>query len=139
MKSTTLRVALVVIVVGLSLSACGTTESTTETTENFLSSTSPRDLFTQDGLIRQEQKINASAGVAYENLRHESAVGGGEYVTSLATLYGLPVARHAEFGNFLQAHHSDLFRTDGREDRGAHLKMVTALNQALQDDGFFNR
>ncbi|HTL63233.1 MAG TPA: hypothetical protein VL261_16440, partial [Nitrospira sp.] len=58
-----------VLVFGLNLAACNATKATIDTTVNFFSSTTPNSLFTEDGLVRQEQKINLFAGVAYENLR----------------------------------------------------------------------
>jgi len=120
-----------VIVIGLNLAACNTTKATIDTTVNFFSSTTPNDLFTADGLVRQEQKINLFVGVAYENLRQEAAAGSGQYVTSLATLYGVPEAQHAAFGKVLQKRHGELFTADLREDNRAHLKMVSVLNQVL--------
>ena len=84
-----------VIVIGLNLAACNTTKATIDTTVNFFSSTTPNDLFTADGLVRQEQKINLFVGVAYENLRQEAAAGSGQYVTSLATLYGVAKVQEA--------------------------------------------
>lgn len=123
-----------VIVIGLNLAACNTTKATIDTTVNFFSSTTPNDLFTQDGLVRQEQKINLFAGVAYENLRQEAAAGTGQYVTSLAALYGVPVAKHADFGRVLQERHAELFATDLREDNRAHLRMVSVLNQVMTQE-----
>ena len=123
-----------VIVIGLNLAACNTTKATIDTTVNFFSSTTPNDLFTADGLVRQEQKINFFAGVAYENLRQEAAAGSGQYVTSLATLYGVPEAQHAAFGKVLQQRHGELFTADLREDNRAHLKMVSVLNQVLTQE-----
>jgi hypothetical protein len=128
-----------VVTMGVALSACNTTKATIDTTVAFFSSTSPQDLFSQDGQVRQEQKINLFAGVAYENLRQEAAAGGGQYVTSLAALYGVPASKHERFAQLLQANHSNLFMADLTEDRTAHLKMVTALNQAIVADGSLNR
>lgn len=122
------------IVIGLSLAACNTTKATIDTTVNFFSSTTPNSLFTEDGLVRQDQKINLFAGVAYENLRQEAAAGSGQYVTSLAALYGVPEAKQSEFGKVLQQRHADLFATDLRQDDRAHLRMVTALNQILTQE-----
>jgi hypothetical protein len=122
------------MVIGLNLAACNTTKATVDTTVAFFSSTTPGDLFTGDGLVKQEQKINLFAGVAYENLRQEAAAGSGQYVTSLAALYGVPAAKHAEFGKVLQQRHAELFATDLREDNRAHLRMVSALNQALTQE-----
>jgi hypothetical protein len=102
-----------------------------DTTVNFFSSTSPNELFTSDGMVLKEQKINLFAGVAYETLRQEAAAGGGQYVTSLADLYQIPAANHQHFAQVLQSRYSDLFVTELTEDRTAHLKMVKALNREL--------
>lgn len=120
-----------VIVIGVNLAACNTTKATIDTTVNFFSSTTPNSLFTEDGLVKQEQKINLFAGVAYENLRQEAAAGGGQYVTSLASLYGVPEAKHADFGRVLQQRHAELFAAGLREDNRAHLRMVSVLNNVL--------
>src|SRR5690349_17963987 len=126
--------ASAVIVFGLNLAACNTTKATIDTTVNFFSSTTPNSLFTEDGLVKQDQKINLFAGVAYENLRQEAAVGGGQYVTSLAALYGVPAAKQAHFGRVLQQRHAELFATDLREDKRAHLRMVSTLNRVLTQE-----
>jgi len=127
-------VASGIVALTLSLTACNTTKATTDTTTNFLSSTTPGSLFTEDGLVRQEQKINFYVGVAYENLRQEAAEGSGQYVTSLAVLYGVPTGKHEAFGQLLQQRHAELFTADLKEDNRAHLKMVSALNRAMNSD-----
>jgi hypothetical protein len=126
--------ASAVIVFGLNLAACNTTKATIDTTVNFFSSTTPNSLFTEDGLVKQDQKINLFAGVAYENLRQEAAAGGGQYVTSLAALYGVPAAKQADFGRVLQQRHAELFAADLREDNRAHLRMVGTLNRVLTQE-----
>lgn len=125
--------AVGIVAVGLSLSACNTTKATIDTTVRFFSSTSPDEFF-ENGYVVKEQKINLFAGVAYENLRQEAAAGGGQYVTSLASLYGVPPAKQGEFARLLQERHADLFSASLSEDRTAHLKMVDALNRALVAD-----
>ncbi|MGD9730067.1 MAG: DUF3015 family protein [Nitrospiraceae bacterium] len=136
--TTTLRDRLAatagIVALGLTLSACNTTKATVDTTGRFFSSTSPEDLFSADGIVKQEQKINLFAGVAYENLRQEAAAGGGQYVTSLATLYGVPQTKQAQFAELLRKNHADLFVSDLHHDRTAHLKMVDALNRVLLAD-----
>ena len=127
-------IACGVVMIGLNLAACNTTKATVDTTVNFFSSTTPNSLFTEDGLVKEEQKINLFAGVAYENLRQEAAAGSGQYVTSLAALYGVPAAKHADFGKVLQQRHAELFATDLREDNRAHIHMVTVLNQVLTQE-----
>jgi len=124
--------ACAIVIFAFSLAACNTTKATVDTTAKFFSSTSPESMFTADGTVEQKQKINLFAGVAYENLRQEAAAGSGQYVTSLAVLYGVPAAQHEEFGRLLQQRHAELFATDLNEDNRAHLKMVTALNRAME-------
>ena len=127
-------IACGVILIGLNLAACNTTKATVDTTVNFFSSTTPNSLFTEDGLVKQEQKLNLFAGVAYENLRQEAAAGSGQYVTSLAALYGVPATKHADFGQVLKQRHAELFATDLRDDNRAHLRMVSVLNQVLSQE-----
>ena len=120
-----------VLAAGLVAGGCNTTKATVDTTVNFFSSTSPNELFTADGMVKKEQKINLFAGVAYENLRQEAASGSGQYVSALAALYDIPAAKQGEFGQVLQRKHADLFAADLQDDRSAHLKMVAALNREL--------
>jgi Protein of unknown function (DUF3015) len=126
-------VAYGIVITALSLTGCNTTKATIDTTVKFFSSTTPDTLFTEDGLVKQEQKINLFAGVAYENLRQEAAEGSGQYVTSLAVLYGVPIAKHRAFGRLLQQRHAELFPADLSQDNRAHLNMVSALTRALED------
>jgi len=123
-----------IVIIALSLAACNTTKATFDTTVKFFSSTTPGELFTADGLVEQKQKINLFAGVAYENLRQEAAAGSGQYVTSLAVLYGVPTAKHVDFGRMLQQRHAELFTADLNGDNRAHLKMVSALNRAMDSE-----
>ena len=123
----------------LSLSACNTTKATIDSTVKFFSSTSPDSMFTADGMVEQKQKINLFAGVAYENLRQESAAGSGEYVTALAALYGVPAAQREDFVRVLQQRHTELFAADLKEDAQAHLKMVSALNRVLAGETSVSR
>jgi hypothetical protein len=127
------------LAMALTVTACNTTKATFDTTVKFFSSTSPDALFTADGMVARDQKIKLFAGVSYDNLRQEAATGSGQYVTSLAVLYGVPVAKHEEFGRILQEKHAELFTTDLQEDNTAHLKMVAALNRALLTDPSLTR
>lgn len=122
---------LCLVALSLMVGACNTTKATIDTTVNFFSSTSPNDLFTSDGMVVKEQKINLFAGVTYENLRQEAATGGGQYVSALAALYEIPAGKQKDFGLVLQRKHADLFAAGLEEDRTAHLKLVSALNREL--------
>ena len=109
--------------------ACGITKGSTDTTLNFTSSTSPNDLFSADGMVLKEQKINLFTSVTYENLKQEAAAGGGQYVSALASLYGISPDKQTEFGQVLQWNHADLFSANSEEDRTLHL--VSTLNREL--------
>ena len=125
-------IGLCLIAVSLVMQACGVTKASTDTTLNFTSSTSPNDMFSSDGMVLKEQKIKLFAGATYENLRQEAAAGGGQYVSALASLYGVSPERQAEFGQVLQSKHADLFTAGIEEDRTAPLKLVSALNRELE-------
>ncbi|HEU4683409.1 MAG TPA: DUF3015 family protein [Nitrospira sp.] len=118
----------------LLLPACNTTKATVDTTVKFFSSTSPDSLFTADGLVKEEQKLNFFSGVAFENLRHDIASGSGQYVASLADLMHVPADRHAEFGAFLQERYDRLFASDLDADRTAHIRMLRILDRELQQN-----
>jgi DUF3015 family protein len=77
----------------VTISAC----SVTETVKDILSSTTPGDWFTGDGLMKQDQKVNAFVAFNFENLKQDMAKGHGEYLTSLSTLLGVPQDRQASF------------------------------------------
>ena len=126
-----LGLALCVLAAGFTVGGCNTTKATVDTTVNFFSSTSPNELFTSDGMVLKDQKINLFAGVAYENLRQEAAAGGGQYVSALASLYGIPSGKQGEFGLVLQRKHAELFAAGLKDDHSAHLKMVSVLNREL--------
>jgi Protein of unknown function (DUF3015) len=86
----------------LSLSAC----SITETINNFLSSTSGRSWFTEDGLIKDDHKVTAFMAFNFENLKRDMANGQGEYLDSLSTLMGIPSDRRASFYAHAQSRYS---------------------------------
>ena len=94
-------------VVAFSALACactlrGTTESETDTTNNITVSTSGRTWFTPDGLVRDDQKVNAFATLNFENLRQDMARGEGEYLVSFSNLLGVQPDRRAAFFAFAQ-------------------------------------
>src|SRR5919112_5615530 len=92
----------------LGLSACtlrATTDEITDTTQNTTVSTSGRSWFTNDGLVRQGEHINAFAALNYDNLTHDMALGGGEYLSSLGTLLGVPGEQQSAFFKLAQSHY----------------------------------
>ena len=60
-----------VAALALALSGC----SITETINDILSSTTPGDWFTGDGLLKGDQKVNAFVAFNFENLKQDMARG----------------------------------------------------------------
>ena len=60
-------VCLCLFAISLGTGACGVTKASVDTTVNFTSSTSPNDLFSADGVMMKEQKLNLFTAVTYEN------------------------------------------------------------------------
>ena len=77
----------------VSLSAC----SVTETISNFLSSTSGKSWFTEDGLIKTDHRVQAFMAFNFENIKQDMAKGQGEYLDSLSTLMEIPPDRRPSF------------------------------------------
>ena len=77
----------------LTLSGC----SITETINDILSSTSGRSWFTEDGLVKADQRVDAFMTFNFENVKQDMARGHGEYLSSLSTLMRVPQDREASF------------------------------------------
>jgi len=76
-----------------SLSAC----SITETISNFLSSTSGKSWFTEDGLIKTDHRVQAFMAFNFEYIKQDMAKGQGEFLDSLSTLMEIPQDRRPAF------------------------------------------
>jgi hypothetical protein len=105
-----------VIAMGLlALSGCtlrGTTDQVTDTTQNTTVSTSGRSWFTNDGLVRQGEHVNAFAALNYDNLMHDMAFGGGEYLSSLSTLLGVSDDQRPAFFQLAQRHYATFAQSE---------------------------
>ncbi len=113
----------------LALSSC-TTDNTTDT----LSTTTPGLWFTGDGLVKDDQKVNAFATLNFENLKHDMAQGRGEYLASLGTLLGVPRDHQAEFFALTQEKYPILVHSD----RTTPGEMLAALNRELSANPMLN-
>lgn len=100
--------------------ACGmtknTTESTSQTFQNtidasskFTSSTTPGS--GSDESAKNEQAL-AFSRVQLERIKTDMALGGGEHLTSLATLLGVPSHNQPEFFALTKANFSTLFSSE---------------------------
>ena len=109
----------------MTFSACTVTETVKSilgSTSDFLSSTTPSDWFTGDGVLKADQKVIAFVAFNFENLKQDMAKGGGEYLTSLSTLLGVPEDRREVF--FAYARSRYLLVKSGR---GAPEDLITLI------------
>ena len=74
-----------------------TFKETTDTTSNITGTTSGHAWWSEDGLLVPEHKAIAFAKYNEANLEQDLARGQGEYVTSLATLLGVPRDQQPSF------------------------------------------
>lgn len=90
----------------------GTSQATsdlTEPTREFLSSTTPGAWFHADGTLNPDHKMIAFIVLNYDNLQEDIAHGGGEYLTSLSTLVGVPMDSRESFMKSAQGQYGYLF------------------------------
>jgi hypothetical protein len=81
----------------------------------------------EDGMVKSELKLPIFASVNFESLKQEMAQGQGEYLTSLATLIGIPVKHHEEFFTMTQEKYASFFRSETTTSK----EMLVALNEEL--------
>lgn len=110
--------------------ACNTIKATLDTTAKFTSSTSPENLFTSDGLVQEDQKVNLYTAATFENLQQDMARGGGEYLTSLGTLMQVPADRQQEWDASVQSHYADLLPSSGTQAP----EMMSRLTRTVSTD-----
>ncbi len=124
----------VMVMALLALSACtlkGTTDQVTDTTQNTTVSTSGRSWFTNDGLVRQGEHVNAFAALNYDNLTHDMAFGGGEYLSSLGTLLGVPDDQRTAFFQLAQSHYT----TFAQSESATAGNLMAGLDRSLAQHG----
>ena len=81
---------------------------------------------TNDGVVMGQHKVNTFAAINFDNLSQEMAQGGGEHLTSLATLMGVPVEHQAEFFAMTQEKYLSLIEAG----EASPVALVRALNEA---------
>ena len=90
-------------------SSSKTIQNTSEATSKFTSSTSPGS--GSDDSAQREQALSFSRA-NLERIKTDMAVGGGEHLTSLATLLGVPDRHQQEFFTLTKANFSSLFSSE---------------------------
>ncbi len=91
--------------IGCTLKA--TTDTSTDGTTEFLSSTTGKSWWTEDGLVKQGKRARGFVALNRENLLQNMAQGHGEYVTTLGQIIGIPQSKDARFRILLQLHYAD--------------------------------
>jgi hypothetical protein len=82
---------------------------------------------TNDGLVKNDQKVIVFASANFESLKQEMAQGGGEYLSSLATLMDIPAENQGEFFTLTQ----DKYTTLVKSETTTPDEMLVSLNQEL--------
>lgn len=93
-------------VLSFALSACTVTETIGNilgSTRDFLSSTSPGDWFTGDGVLKADHKVIAFVAINFDNLKQDMAQGRGEYLSSLSELFGIREESREAFFAYAQS------------------------------------
>ena len=80
----------------------------TGTTNDILSSTTPGDWYTGDGLVKDEYKPHVFVALNFDNLQTDLAKGQGEYLASLSALLHVPSQRQPQFFALLQQHDPEI-------------------------------
>lgn len=90
-------------------SSSRTIENTTDATSRFTSSTSPGD---DTAEYSKRERALAFSKVELERIKTDMAVGGGEHLTSLATLLGVPPYNQQDFFALTKANFGTLFDSE---------------------------
>lgn len=139
MKPSNTNVALLFLALAamLTLPACttkGLIKATTDPTTDILSSTSGKSWFTEDGLVKDEFKVDAFTALNFENVKQDMAQGQGEYLASLSELLGIPEDRQATFFQLTREKYPQLVPTD----RTTPAELVASLHGELAADPRLN-
>lgn len=81
----------------------GTINQITDTTSNVTGTTSGAAWWNEDGQLKPDFKAAAFAAANGRNLERDIAAGGGEYLTSMSVLLGVPEDRRSAFFSSAQA------------------------------------
>ena len=92
------------LMLGITLSAC----TATKTINDTLSSTTPGDWYTGDGLLKADLKATAFVTFNQANLNQNFASGLGEYLASMGVLLGVPSERQPAFFSAVQARYAQV-------------------------------
>jgi hypothetical protein len=107
----------------ISLSSC----TITETVSDILSSTTPGDWYTRDGLPKAEHRVDVFLATNLNNVKTDIARGRGEYLDSLGRLLDVAPSGQSRFAEILQEQYPSL----SLQDTAGVTRTVIAAAQAL--------
>jgi hypothetical protein len=90
----------------ISSSGCtikATLDITTDGTTEYLSSTTGKSWWTEDGLVKRGEQVRAFVGTNYNNLLQEMAQGQREYLYAFVTILGISSHQEPLFQRLVQA------------------------------------
>ncbi|HBP87655.1 MAG TPA: DUF3015 family protein [Nitrospirales bacterium] len=79
-----------------------TLDTTTDGTTEFLSSSTGKSWWTEDGLVKRGEHARAFVATNHDSLLQEIAQGHGEYVQALGTILDVPSHQQAHFQELIQ-------------------------------------
>jgi len=85
-----------------------TLHTTTDGTTEFLSSTSGKSWWTEEGLVKSGEHARAFVATNYDNLLQEMAQGKGEYLHAFGTILGVPSHQQALLQHLVQTQYAAL-------------------------------
>lgn len=132
-RSLTMPVLLAAAGLACSVSGCtvkATLKTSTDAVTNVLSSTLGGSWLTEEGLVKQGEKVNAFAALNFDNLKQDMAQGKGEYLASFGTLLGVPREHERTFSTFARENYTLLIPSD----RTTPGEMLTALAREMSAD-----
>ncbi len=95
-----------------------TIDTTTDGTTEFVSSTTGKTWWTEEGLVKNGEHAGAFVSVNYENLLRDIAAGEGEYLQAFGKVLHVPALHQRTFASQLQQHYADLANIKVQQDEG---------------------
>ena len=99
---------LLMLVVSSGCTLKATLDTTTDGVTNFLSSTSGKSWWTEEGLVKSGEHARAFVASNYDNLLPEMAKGNGEYLHAFGTILGVPSHQQTPFQRLVQSQYTVL-------------------------------
>ncbi|HZR46291.1 MAG TPA: DUF3015 domain-containing protein [Candidatus Manganitrophaceae bacterium] len=82
---------------------------------------------TNDGIVKNEEKVNVFASTNLDSLSQEMAQGKGEHLASLASLIGVPADHQAAFFTLTQEKYTEIFKSE----QTTSTEMLASLNSEM--------